>query len=55
METGVGIHLHLQTVNLTTLCGDKNCTLGCLGAVEHNSLGTLEEGDLLNLGRKHIV
>ena len=49
METGVGVGLDLKTVHLATFGGDQDGTLGTLGAIEHDSLCTLEEGDLLDL------
>ena len=55
METGVGVGLDLKTVHLATLGGDQDGTLGTLGTIEHDGLSTLEEGDLLDLRRKHIV
>ena len=55
MKTGVSVHLHLQTVNSSTFGGYENSALGSLRTIEHHGLCTLEEGDLLNLGRKHIV
>ena len=49
VETGVGVGLDLKTVHLATFGGDQDGTLGTLGAIEHDSLCTLEEGDLLDL------
>ena len=55
VEAGVGVGLDLQAVNLAALRRDEDGTLSTLGAVEHHCLCTLEEGDLLNLGRQHVV
>ena len=55
VEASVGVGLDLQTVNLTALGGDQDSTLGTFGTIEHHSLCTLQEGDLLDLGRQHVV
>ena len=55
MEACIGIGFDLKTVHLATLGSNQDSTLGTLGAIEHNSLCTLEEGDLLYFRRKHIV
>ena len=55
VETCVGVGLNLKTVNLATLCCDQNGTLCALRTIEHHCLCTLEEGNLLNFRRKHIV
>ena len=55
VETGVSVGCYLKTVHLATLGSNQDGTLGTLSAIEHDSLCTFEEGDLLDLGRKHIV
>ena len=55
MPARVGVGHNLQAIHLAALGGDEDGTLGSLGAVEHHGLCTLEEGDLLYLGRKHVV
>ena len=55
MPASIGIGCNLKTVNLTTLGGDKDSALGCLCTIEHDSLCTLEECNLLNLRREYVV
>ena len=55
VPTGVGIGLNLQAVHLATLGGNQDGALGTLGAIEHDSLCALQEGNLLNLRRKYVV
>ena len=55
MPARVGVGHDLQTVDLATLGGDEDGTLGSLGAIEHHSLSALKEGNLLDFGRKHVV
>ena len=55
MPTRVGVGHNLQAIHLAALGGDEDGTLGSLGTVEHHGLCTLEESNLLDLGRKHVV
>ena len=55
METSVGIGRNLKSVDLAALGSDQDGTLGTLGTIEHNCLSTLQEGNLLDFRRKHIV
>ena len=55
METSIGSGSNLETVNMATLGGDEDGTLGTLGTIEYDSLCTLEEGDLLDFRRQHVV
>ena len=56
IPSGIGIHLHAQSIiYTTTLCGNQDDTIGSTASIEHRSLRTLEERDVLNLIRTYIV
>ena len=56
MPACVGTYLHLQTVvHAASLRGDHDHALGSAAAIEHHCLGSLQEGDFLNLGRQYVV
>ena len=55
METCVGICHYLKAINLATLGGDEDGTLGTLRAKHHDSLSSLEKGDLFYFRGKHVV
>ena len=55
METRVGVDVNLQAVHLAALGGNHDSAFGTFGTIEHDSLGTLEEGDLLDFRRQHVV
>ena len=55
VETRVGVSLDLQAIHLATLGGNQNSTFCTFGAIEYDSLRTLEEGNLLDFRRQHVV
>ena len=55
MPTRIGVDVNLKAVHLAALGGNHNSTFGTLGTIEHDSLGTLEEGNLLDFRRQHVV
>ena len=55
METSVGVGLNLKTVHLSTFGGDQDSPLSTLGAIEYDSLSTLEEGNLLDFRRQNVI
>ena len=55
MDTSVCTYADAESVVCTTLCSDKDCTLGSTATIENNCLSTLKESDLGDLCRKDIV
>ena len=55
VETSIGIGVDLQAVDMTTLRGNQDSALGGFRTIKYNSLSTLEESNLLDFRRQHIV